>query len=70
MDRINIAFLAMQVGTDPAVLKAAQQAWNDIAHARNDIVLASESVGALIHETRSAWQRTRGAGGTLSPTLA
>lgn len=63
MARLNTALLVMQVTEavrhvdevrrDPAVDKAADQAWTDIKQ-------ASRSISALATETKSAWARTSG----------
>jgi hypothetical protein len=62
MSRINInefsaqagglAFRANQVRTDPAVIKAAQDAWSDVK-------VASHSCSVLARETNAAWHRSR-----------
>jgi hypothetical protein len=62
MARINInefsgqaggmAYRVNQVRTDPAVVKAAQDAWGDV---RN----ASRSCSALAREVNTSWQRSR-----------
>ena len=62
MSRINInefsaqagglAFRANQVRTDPAVVKAAQDAWGDVKD-------ASRSCSVLARETNAAWHRSR-----------
>lgn len=61
MSRINInefsaqagglAFRANQVRTDPAVVKAAQDAWGDVKD-------ASRSCSVLVKETKAAWHRS------------
>jgi hypothetical protein len=48
----GLAFRANQVRTDPAVVKAAQDAWVDVKDARN-------SCAILVREASAAWQRTR-----------
>jgi hypothetical protein len=63
MARLNTALLVVQVTEaarhvdevrrDPAVNKAADQAWTDIKQ-------ASRSISALAAETRAAWARTSG----------
>jgi hypothetical protein len=62
MSRINLnefgaqaggmAYRANQVRTDPAVVKAAQDAWRDVKDAR-------DSCAVLARETSAAWQRSR-----------
>ena len=48
----GLAYRANQVRTDPAVVKAAQDAWRDLKDAR-------ESCTVLARETSAAWQRSR-----------
>jgi hypothetical protein len=48
----GLASRANQVRTDPAVVKAAQDAWVDLKDARNSCVV-------LAREANAAWQRTR-----------
>jgi hypothetical protein len=48
----GLASRANQVRTDPAVVKAAQDAWVDVKDARN-------SCAVLAREASAAWQRTR-----------
>ena len=69
MSRINInefsaqagglAFRANQVRTDPAVVKAAQDAWGDVRD-------ASRSCSVLAKEANAAWRRSR----TADPATA
>jgi hypothetical protein len=48
----GLAYRANQVRTDPAVVKAAQDAWADVRD-------ASRSCTVLAREAGAAWQRTR-----------
>ena len=48
----GLAYRANQVRTDPAVVKAAKDAWGDVNHARH-------SCTVLAREANAAWQRTR-----------
>ena len=48
----GLASRANQVRTDPAVVKAAQDAWVDLKDARSSCVV-------LAREANAAWQRTR-----------
>jgi hypothetical protein len=62
MARINVnefsaqaggfAYRANQVRTDPAVVKAAKDAWGDVKD-------AGHSCSVLAREANAAWQRTR-----------
>jgi hypothetical protein len=62
MSRINInefgaqagglAYRANQVRTDPAVVKAAQDAWGDVKD-------ASRSCSVLAREANASWRRSR-----------
>jgi hypothetical protein len=62
MSRINVnefsaqagglAYRANQVRTDPAVVKAAKDAWGDVKD-------AGHSCTVLARETNAAWQRSR-----------
>ena len=51
----GLAYRANQVRTDPAVVKAAQDAWSDVKD-------ASHSCSVLAREANAAWQRSRSAG--------
>ena len=51
----GLASRANQVRTDPAVVKAAQDAWVDLKDASN-------SCAVLAREANAAWQRTRASG--------
>jgi hypothetical protein len=51
----GLAYRANQVRTDPAVVKAAQDAWSDVKD-------ASHSCSVLAREANAAWQRSRNAG--------
>ena len=48
----GLAYRANQVRTDPAVVKAAKDAWGDVKDARH-------SCTVLAREANAAWQRTR-----------
>ncbi|MEO7235255.1 MAG: hypothetical protein ABIW80_07760 [Lapillicoccus sp.] len=48
----GVAYRVNQVRTDPAVVKAAQDAWSDVRD-------ASRSCSVLARETNAAWQRSR-----------
>jgi hypothetical protein len=48
----GLANRANQVRTDPAVVKAAQDAWGDVKD-------ASRSCSVLAREASAAWQRSR-----------
>jgi hypothetical protein len=48
----GLAYRANQVRTDPAVVKAAKDAWADVKDARH-------SCTVLAREANAAWQRTR-----------
>ena len=48
----GLAYRANQVRTDPAVVKAAQDAWRDVKVAR-------DSCSVLARESSAAWQRSR-----------
>jgi|RhiMethySRZTD1v2_1073278.scaffolds.fasta_scaffold1831712_2 hypothetical protein len=48
----GVAYRANQVRTDPAVVKAAQDAWRDVKDAR-------DSCTVLAREANAAWQRSR-----------
>ena len=48
----GLAYRANQVRTDPAVVKAAKDAWEDVKDARH-------SCTVLAREANAAWQRTR-----------
>lgn len=48
----GLAYRANQVRTDPAVVKAAKDAWADVKDARH-------SCTVLAREASAAWQRTR-----------
>ena len=52
----GLAYRANQVRADPAVVKAAQDAWRDVKDAR-------ESCTVLAREANAAWQRSRTADG-------
>jgi hypothetical protein len=47
----GLAFRANKVRTDPAVVKAAQDAWNDLKD-------ASHSCSVLARESKAAWHRS------------
>jgi hypothetical protein len=48
----GLAYRANLVRTDPAVVKAAQDAWSDVRD-------ASRSCALLAREANAAWQRSR-----------
>ena len=61
----GLAYRANRVRTDPAVVKAAKDAWADVKDARH-------SCTVLAREVNAAWQRTRttDAQQTSNPALA
>lgn len=48
----GVAYRVNQVRTDPAVVKAAQDAWTDVKDARR-------SCSVLAREANASWQRSR-----------
>ncbi len=75
MSRINIsefsgqaggvAYRANQVRTDPAVVKAAKDAWDDIKDVRQSCAVLAQEANASWQ--RSASSRTPGAGPARTP---
>lgn len=59
----GLAYRANQVRTDPAVVKAAKDAWGDVR-------VAQHSCTVLAREASAAWQRTRTSGASQTGSSA